>query len=212
MKQNKKGLMVKFLVTVLLAIIIFAPACLFTSKMFRLSDQAQDNFNKLTKEINIVGKGQNGLKKTFVSIVDKGTAMVYFEPNQNQVKVAVDAAAPNTDYTILLNKPSACPAEGNCFCLFRKAEFDTTLWKPGYDTVTVTPTESVCDSYQFALRLDNCGIGKPTKVHSYSCTQGFMIERHLADESSWAVGSYYAAGRRQQIQMHNDNGVVVLKG
>ncbi|MBI4983556.1 hypothetical protein HZC32_02830 [Candidatus Woesearchaeota archaeon] len=60
--------------TVLLAIIIFAPACVLTSKLFRLSSQAQDNFVNFVKEINDLGaNGKDGQKKSVILILDQGT-------------------------------------------------------------------------------------------------------------------------------------------
>ena len=138
---NKKAIMVKFLVTVILAIIIFAPACMLGSKIFRTSTQAKDNYLSFVKELNEFAKDKQqpiGAKKSTLLIMDKITTIVYFEGKSKEVLVEVDAAAPYTDYTIHLIKPGQCEEDKNCLCLFRKSEFDVTYWKPGYDTVTVT--------------------------------------------------------------------------
>jgi hypothetical protein len=76
MKKNKKAIMVKFLVTVLLAIMIFVPGCFFASKFFRLSDQAQDNFHDLAKEIRDLSEnGKDGELRNFLVILDPETTL-----------------------------------------------------------------------------------------------------------------------------------------
>ena len=67
--KNKKAIMIKFLVTVLLAIIIFAPACLFASKFFSLSNQAKDNFVNFVNEIKEMETAQLGERKNFILII-----------------------------------------------------------------------------------------------------------------------------------------------
>ena len=74
--------MLKFLVTVLLAIVIFAPACAFSSKFLRLSGQAESNFADFFEKIDQLGKyGQEGEERTFVLIMDEGTCIADLWPN-----------------------------------------------------------------------------------------------------------------------------------
>ncbi len=201
---NRQGIMVKFLTTLLLAIIIFAPACYLSAKLFRVSTQAKDNYVEFIDQLNKFTKDKEELlggKKSLVLIMDKATAIVYFEKEKKEVLVQVDAQAPYTDYTIHIQKPTQCDNTQNCICLFRKAEFDTTWWKPGYDTVTVIPGRVICTDLDYGLEIETCSIGEPEAVNSYTCTNGFMIERHLADESTWNTASYYTAPRRTTLYL-----------
>jgi hypothetical protein len=81
--MNKKGIMVKFLVAVVLAIIVFTPTCIFTSKLFRLSTQAQDNFGDILKEIKEVAQSEEGEAKTLLLITDPETSIVSFKANED---------------------------------------------------------------------------------------------------------------------------------
>ncbi|HLC71762.1 MAG TPA: hypothetical protein VJI32_07160 [Candidatus Nanoarchaeia archaeon] len=206
---NRKAIIVKFLTTLLLAIIIFAPACYLSAKLFRVSTQAKDNYVDFMQELNTFAKEEPlGGKKSLVLIMDTATAIVYFEKEKKEVLVQVDAEAPYTDYSIHIQKPSQCDDAKNCVCLFRKAEFDTTLWKPGYDTVTVIPGRVICTDVEYELEIETCNIGEPESVNSYTCSDGFMIERHLADGSTWATSSYYTNPRRTTLYLTKLEGAV----
>jgi len=213
--NRKADIMVSFIVTLILSLIIFVPACMLTSEFFRLSDQAKDKFNTFVKEITSMSKeGKEGENRIDVLILDDKTAMVYFRSNVEELKIAVDAAAPTTDYSIIIKNPKKCNEKNNCLCLFRKANFDTTWWKPGYDTVTVTEdtgTPAICVEIESDLILENCGIGTPHSVHSYTCSEGFMVERNLAKGSSWAVKAYYEANRRTSFTLTKEGSNIRLK-
>ncbi len=87
---SKKGLMVKFLTTVILAIIIFAPACIIGSKFFRLSDQAKKNFSLFVDETDDLAEhGTESERRNNLLILDKKTVMAYF--SDSKLRVSVDA-------------------------------------------------------------------------------------------------------------------------
>ena len=73
---DRKAIMIKFLVTVLLALIIFAPACMFVSKIFKLSDQAKDSFFDLIVKVS---NAEPGSKGSFLLKMDKDTALMKFD-------------------------------------------------------------------------------------------------------------------------------------
>lgn len=74
MRLDKKGIMLKFLVTVILALIIFIPACIGISKIFRLSSQASGSFTDFAKEIkDLAEHGQEGEKRSVLLILDQDT-------------------------------------------------------------------------------------------------------------------------------------------
>ncbi|MDP3640012.1 MAG: hypothetical protein Q8R53_02295 [Nanoarchaeota archaeon] len=77
--MNKKAIMLKFLVTVVLAIFIFIPACLFVTKtFFRLSAQGEDSFRDLVNEVKDVAEAAEGEQRTFVLKMDAGNVVAAF--------------------------------------------------------------------------------------------------------------------------------------
>ena len=204
--------MLKFLVSLVLALIIFVPACYLGARLFRTSTQAKDNYVDFVQELEKFSQvGEIGARESTLLIMDTATAVVYFEKGKKEVLVEVDARVPYTDFTIHLQKPSQCNDDKNCLCLFRKSEFDTSLSKPGYDTITVIPKIVLCSNINYNLEIESCSLGKAEAVHSYKCTGGFMIERHLADKSSWYVVSYYEMPRRTLLYLVKlDNTVRII--
>ncbi|MBI2151877.1 hypothetical protein HYU21_04085 [Candidatus Woesearchaeota archaeon] len=83
--MNKKGIMIDFLVTILLAIIIFAPACYFLGKMFTFSEQAKDSFFDLTKEIKSFAKDQKKTETSQLLILDEGSFVALFKDQEKQL-------------------------------------------------------------------------------------------------------------------------------
>jgi hypothetical protein len=172
------------------------------SKLFRVSEQAQDNFSEFVKSLNdFHEKGQIGEQKSILLIMDEATAIVYFSPGTQKVVVEVDAKLPNNDYALDLLKPGQCDDNRNCVCLFREADFETEFFdkitiNELKGKITVIPKQVVCTSLDYSLEVESCNIGEGTLVDSYTCSNGFMIERHLAKESSVFVGSYYKIPRR----------------
>jgi len=114
MFAGKKGIMLKFLITLLLAIIIFAPACLVGSKFFRLSGQAKSNFEDLAVEImNVQENPVLGTTRPAVLIQDVDT-YVYFVTDKTRRQQMIYG-----DETYVLNHPAKCE-EMNCICLCRE--------------------------------------------------------------------------------------------
>lgn len=212
MRKNKRGdIVVNFLVITVLALILFASACTVLSKFFRLSEQSKDSFKDFTNDIIKMEKAPVGERRTTILILDEGTAVVYFEPYQTEVQVAVNAES-TKNYIIKLASPGKCALEKGCLCLFKDPEFDVTMWTFDSGTVKVSDSSALCQAIDVPLKIKNCGIGVPNDVNSYTCSNGFFIERHLADKSSWQITSYYDAGRRTSIQMERFGDMVMLEG
>ena len=210
--------MVQFLVSLLLCLMIFIPACYMASKLFRTSEQAQDNFSEFVNELkNFQEHGQTGERKSILLIMDEETAIVYFEKNAQEVVIEVDAKLPNNDYSVNLLKPGQCDDTKNCFCLFRDTDFDTTLFEKVSLTelkgkITVIPKKVLCTNLDYNLKVETCSIGESTLVNSYTCSDGFMIERSLAKKSK-AVYSYYEIPRRTVLYFSKeDSNTIKLLG
>ena len=212
MVLNKKaGLMIGFLTTLLIAIIIFAPACYFAGKVFKTSTQAKDNFVDFAHDIeDLYLDGRSDEHRSKVLIMDEETAIVYFNSGADKVLVDVDAAFPNTNYEIHLTKPSQCDDDQNCLCLFRKVEYDTEIIA---GKINIRATRVLCNNINYTLQLESCSLGTPHTINSYQCKAGgFFIERNLAKESSWAVGSYYENPRRRNFQLIKQDSVIRIVG
>ena len=176
-KISKQGMMIQFLTTLILALIIFIPACYITSNFFfRTSEQAKDNYIDFVKELtDFARKEPIGARKSILLIMDEATAIVYFKKDGQEVIIDVDAAFPSIDYSINLQKPGQCDDAKNCLCLFRSSKFETEGTE-----LTVIPERVVCSDLDYNLEVETCSMGVPSEVNSYICSGGFMIERQLA--------------------------------
>ncbi|MFC1686848.1 hypothetical protein ACFL0E_00640 [Nanoarchaeota archaeon] len=95
MKSKKKGIMVKFLVTILITIIIFAPTIAFISKTFRISEQAESNFSNFMGEIkSLAASSKEKDEKTFVLILDKNTFIFKFNKAEDLVTKKIKLSYP----------------------------------------------------------------------------------------------------------------------
>ena len=71
--------MLKFLVTVVLALFIFIPACNLVSGLFLATSQAEKSFDSLVKEIKQLKRGKD---KSLILIMDQYTTIFYFKANE----------------------------------------------------------------------------------------------------------------------------------
>ena len=209
--------MVQFLISLLLCLMIFIPACYLVAGIFRTSQQAQDNYSEFVKNLNDFQEhGQVGERKSNLLIMDEQTAIVYFEKGAQKVIVDVDAELLNKNYFIDLLKPGQCEDTKNCVCLFRESRFeiDSSAEITLADIIgkiTVIPKKVICTNLDYSLTVETCSIGKAVMVNSYTCSDGFMIERNLAKKADFekilaentleksetgSVWSYYEVPRR----------------
>ncbi len=219
--MDTRAIMVNFLVTVILAIIIFVPACLFVSNLFRVSEQAQDSFSQFRNDIGSLSDPTLavGTSRTSVLILDSGTAVVYFEPDYPEVQVQVDGQEADeqsryADYLLTLQRPASCTTGRSCLCLFRDPQFETSTYLPstggfvGIRLVTVTDAAPLCQEVSTPLNLKSCGGGRALQVNSYTCTQGFMLERGVLKDSG--QDSYYESPRRIAVKLEKEPNSILL--
>jgi hypothetical protein len=216
MKQGDLITSLRFIVGLVLGILLLGILITCATNLRPLTDQARQNFlTKLVPDIkNLDEKGLIAEKKVTLAILDEGTAIVYFEPNQDTVIVQVDAKLPLTDYSIHLQKPEtrSCDTGKGCICLFREPEFDTDLLDIAAKVLVQQTKKPLCAQIETTLSMNNCGIGEANFVNSYLCQNGFFIERRLAAESSWAVASYYEAPRRLDLELEKSRDRITLTG
>jgi len=209
--MNRKAIMLKFLVSVILALIIFVPACLFTSNFFQISKQAENNFGDFLEEFQEMNKAQEGQRDLSVLILDKGTMVAYFEKGQPFVKVDVGADCITcSNYYFLVMKPTSCTDE-SCLCLLSDIE-DNIATVQTKNNFLLEAKQSRCENVASNYKLRSCSIGRSDGASYYSCSNGFMIEREVVKEASWQVTSYFVTPRRNPIQMTKENGKIILEG
>lgn len=165
MKLNRKAIMVDFLVTVLLAIIIFAPACYISSTFFRLSDQAKESFtNFIGTAQKISETGKEGEPKSEFLVLDKETAIVFFEPKYSEVEVIFGGEK------YLFNRPSQCQLDQNCVCLFREVDEENNIF---------SAVKKTCYPLNFQLKMEDCT--PAGSEEAVTCSHGFFIGREISD-------------------------------
>lgn len=189
MKLNKKGLMLKFLLGLILALIIFVPTCIFTSKFFRLSDQAQDNFLEFTKEIKDFSNKPDQERKTFLLLLDDDTFITIFKQREEVMFFSGSRKYEEGEVTIqkIFKTPAQC-TEFACACLCKK---------PIKESSTGT-------------FLGGFGSGSNYAVETYSCSDlvcRTMDETDLVD--SWGV-QREGGQRRILINLEKIGGSVKL--
>lgn len=193
MWQSKKGIMVQFLISLLICLMIFIPACYIASGIFRTSQQAEDNFSEFVNGLNDFWEhGQVGERKSVLLVMDDETAIVYFEKETQETVIKVDARVLESlfDFSKRLLKPGQCDDTKNCLCLFRESKFDVPAFG---ENVVVIPQKVVCADLDYQLKVESCNIGKSVGVNSYTCEgNNFMIERSLGKQTD----SYYEIPRR----------------
>lgn len=118
---NKKAttIMIEFLVTVVLAILIFTPVCLATSKLLKLSDQARDSFTDFAGEIKKFA-GENvkiGDKKLVLLIMDEESGIIPFN-DEEPVLVFTKYTAP--DFLLIGEKERATLIETNYYVSYQR--------------------------------------------------------------------------------------------
>jgi len=119
MIKNKKGIMLKFLAALILALILFVPACGLVSKFFRLSNQAKSNFHGFVEEIERFSTSPDEAKGKFLLIMDKGSFIVLFndEAIKKQVAVRIESGVSYGEKDF--HYPSSSCGGKPCLCLCR---------------------------------------------------------------------------------------------
>jgi hypothetical protein len=212
--QFKKGsLMVKFLVTVILAILIFVPACVVSAKFFRLSDQARDDFIDFTTKLKKFENPNTPIqsKETVVNIMDEGTAIIYVETGEEKVSLFIETETFGSHLSYQFARPSSCPIDKGCLCLYR--EMDVENYLPGD---LITSRNPLCQNFDTMIRIDSCNFGDRGPI-VLGCSGGFVIERFLPESLIQAIDStlkegtvHTKAGRRVALTITKESDYISI--
>lgn len=208
--MNRKGdiTVVRFLVGLVLALLIFGSLMLFSSKFFRLSSQGKESFQNFVNELRLMSTTFIGDTQVTMLLLDEETAVVYFEHGNSEVKVEVDADCSGCeDYSFTVEKPNSCADDKKgCLCLFQEVVYDVSE-----STFIVKPQKAFCDDSLPSLKLPVCGVGRTEDVNNYVCYGGFLIERTLVKEASWRVQAYYELPRRVPLSLTKEADDILLE-
>ncbi len=145
--MNQKAIMTSFLITVILALVIFVPTCYGISKLFRLSDQAKGSFDNFAKVLEQLPSSEN--KKTSeILILDQDTFVIAYNAHQNTKLCTAQNDCGESIY------PAAECAGQSCLCLCR--EFEDTGFKAEGEDILCADTGRACKkmgNIQFASGL-----------------------------------------------------------
>jgi hypothetical protein len=194
---NRKAIMLKFLTTMILALIIFVPACMFVSRIFTLSDQAKTSFSDFTDEVIDFAQKEDDSDST-VLIMDVGSSIIFFKNEERELVSSKrddveheDGATIKKQNRNFLSYPKQCSSVP-CSCLCRAFDedqkeiiktFDETN---GYSSIKITEYDIQCRSLSCqALHSD-------IKINSFS---------HYRSEKD---------PRRSVINLNKEDGVVSL--
>lgn len=206
--MNKKGLMLKFLVTIILAILVFLPACLFLSNFFRLSEQAEKSFVEFSEAIKEVPTLEDK-KKTQILILDKDTFVAGYNANQNVQLCTENGMCGISSY------PAECQGK-SCLCLCQT--FEETGFKSSGESIPCPKrTCQLMEGINFAdglsvanFHLDEKEMKKAPNLFNGYFRNGFMIVRGSLEFSG--LPYHFKTFRRQLFYLtavkeknNNDN-------
>ncbi len=182
MIHNKRGIVLKFLLTILLTIIIFAPTCTVLSKVFRLSDQGVSSFTDFAKTLQDFAAGTEKEHITLL-ILDEDTFVAKFTKNK---AITTSAVRGGNSYETTIPYPSPC--QGNdCVCLCRKIPEEMLI----QDSVK---EQRICRGEEYCVTLPEGG--KLTDEQNTFLDKGTgqtTIIEHATYQQELLCESYYCA-------------------
>jgi hypothetical protein len=191
------GLIVVIAMLVSMAVVLSKCTSGFTKQ------EGETSFLALHKEINSKNTIGNRLL-----IMDEGQAIVYFEPNKKEVVVNVDGDL-SRNYEVFFKRPFSCPEEDKaCLCLLRENEYEKRDGDDRYFAYSVDSKKPICrQDLKDEISLKQCGFGKVLGVQSYTCKNGFVIERNVMKDVRDTLNliatkdTHYELSKRVQVNI-----------
>jgi|GEM_PF-3233950 hypothetical protein len=118
--MNKKALVLSAIIGILIASMIVFTGMKFLGAFFRLSAQAEDNFEQFTAELNDLGaKGRVGELRSFTLIIDQDTGIYLFPKDSNAIERKIVDIPLLSAYInkLYLPRPKECALGKACACL-----------------------------------------------------------------------------------------------
>ncbi len=168
---NRKGITLPFVVTVLLALIIFIPACILVSKVFRVSEQADNSFNDFVKSMIDFSKSDKN-QENFLLIMDAETFIAAFRyPTTAEIQAESrktgggtfrSSGEKTTVVSTYFSYPAQCTALP-CICLCRKAREGEAATQPDTKFISYTCEQLRCTMLEDFPLNENWGLSRLTK-------------------------------------------------
>ncbi len=164
--MNRRAIVLHFIVTILLALIIFIPACLFVSEFFRVSEQDQENFADFVKTLEEFSANTKE-KDSFLLILDKETFIAAFRyPTIVEFHVESQESGGGTfsqERTTVVSKYLSYPPQCTttpCICLCRDPVEGEAATRPGKRQVSYSCEQLRCVVLKDFPLSDNFGISR----------------------------------------------------
>ncbi len=166
--MNRRAIVLHFIITVLLALIIFIPACLFVSKFFRLSEQANENFADFVKALEEFSASTKE-KDNFLLILDKETFIVAFRyPTIAEFYVESRDSGGGTfsrERTTVVSKYFSYPPQCTdlpCICLCRDPVEGEAATQPDKRQISYSCEQLRCSVLKNFPLSENFGVSRLT--------------------------------------------------
>jgi len=129
-RYGKKGLMLEFLVRLMIAIIMITTVAYFAKDfLFRLSDEAEISFNELVDTIKDTENWEDEETRAFRLVMDKKSIVGIFGEGDVYFYVTFyDINGDKATGHFVLRKPPQCKGDGQCACLCKDYDKDTTYF------------------------------------------------------------------------------------
>ncbi|MDP3990175.1 MAG: hypothetical protein Q8Q01_03135 [archaeon] len=212
--MNKKGdLTAEELLGLILIIIVLGLVGALIFQGFQGGEnKSKETFLRVLNDAETLEPGAKGSSLLFL---DAETALVYFEPEADNVTVDVDVTLTPRDLQVVFKKPNTCDNTKGCVCLFQENTYEDTGGTIGDLQGTVTPTKSSCRETEKYFSMANCAVGVAEGVDSYTCHNGFVIERLVIDKARDEVkvintDAHYVAPSRIALQLQREGNTVTV--
>lgn len=235
-RAGKKAFMPEFFVRFLIALIFIGSALYIGSKLFRLSDKGYDEYDKLAGLINDVK--ENGEIRSISLSMDKDTAIAGFSGDDEQSVSRYNLPSPAGQIIFVFQRGDfpACMKDKSksCICLVQKPEFETYSNVDEHEQTDTSPvgagpigrsstttysnrqlnykpesgSKVYCKDVDPELRFQ-CDLDKKPD-DGFACSQGFILERGMADGEIESYNTYFSSERARGIYIENYKGIIVV--
>lgn len=144
--MRKKAIAYEFLVRLLIAVIALAFVVSIASRCFRVTDEAEESFNRLADKIEEArGEGEGWTDSVRVDM-DETSALIGFSKNAKRV-IHLDHV--NEGRLSHFNRPDKCESEKPCLCLCRNGWIKeaSKITERGMESIIHPETKKTVQSY-----------------------------------------------------------------
>lgn len=179
-------------------------------------DKSKETFLRVLNDAETLEPGAEGSSLLFL---ETETALVYFEPEKDKVTVDVSrttieevTATLPVDLTVVFNKPSTCEiSDEGCVCLFRENTYEPIMNTDNGLQRVVVPKNPICRNIKPVLSMENCAVGVEEGAESYTCKNGFVIERLVIKNARVGIDdAHYVAPSRIALQLELEGNTIAV--